>query len=102
MGEIVKTLKLEAEIIDTLFSAYDLLKDRPFLHSKGIAGVLGIREKAARRYKEYAGELGARISAQTQRLSEQVKVLGAENQRLKAENAELFELLETQEATVRT
>lgn len=47
MGEIVKTLKSEAEIIDTLFSAYDLLKDRPFLHPKGIAGELGIREKAA-------------------------------------------------------
>lgn len=52
MGEIVKTLKSEAEIIDTLFFAYDLLKDRPFLHPKGIADALGIREKAARRYKE--------------------------------------------------
>jgi hypothetical protein len=93
MGERIATPSSEALVIETLFNAYNLLKEQPHVLPQGVAGRLGVSLRAGRRYKRYASELKALIERETQSLRTQIRRLEAENRRLKTENSGVHEAL---------
>ena len=96
LGERLPTNASESVAIETLFAVWDLLKPLPMRNRRELRklvpnfeGTLGIAQRAAVRYLKYVAQLQSRVASEIESLHQRI-------QELEAENAALFELLESE------